>query len=57
MIAYLIKSGGKQVERRQDAAVWTQTVLFHHILVVYLSMQVCLDVLAWYAASMIEASL
>lgn len=39
MTAYLVKSGGKQVQGSQDATIGAQTVLFHHIFVVHLSME------------------
>jgi len=32
----LVKAGGEKVEGRQNAAVWTQAVRFHHVLVVHL---------------------
>ena len=33
---YLIKARGEEVERREDAAVWTEAVLLHDLLVLHL---------------------
>lgn len=45
MTEYLIKPGCKKIEGCQDSTIGTQTILFHHILVIHLDTQAFLGLL------------